>query len=70
MQPTTKTELKAYLSALYFALEREQTSEPDVVEELKTEIQKLKSRCEQCDVEIPKFSEAIIWWFGKCEKQI
>jgi hypothetical protein len=62
--PRTKNELSAYLSLLYFSLEREQVSEPDTVVGLRAEVKTLKERCIDCGVDVPPFGPDVVRLFG------
>jgi len=60
--PRTKSEMRAYLSALHAAIEREQAGEPDTVAGLRREIAGLKARCRELAIELPTVAEAVAWF--------
>ena len=60
--PRTKVEMRAYLSALHAAIEREQTDEPGTVAGLRRAIAALKARCRELGVELPTVAEAVAWF--------
>jgi len=60
--PKTKSDMRSYLSALHFAIEREQSGEPDTVAGLRREISKLKRRCWELGIDLPTVEDAVRWF--------
>jgi hypothetical protein len=60
-----KKQLMAYLAELYACLEREAVSFEDwTVVELREGIRDTKERLRSLDIEVPKFGEQTMRWFG------